>query len=272
MKNILSVFLSVLMVLGCTSLAFADSNSPNLQPIRTDIGQFTEVEILNAIDGISDPQKKDKITQYIFTPIYVTYGTEPVDNYILQNQDIISQINFLSQLSFSELDAVISKTLKEKIQLAKNSSNIYFLKSAAEFINEYSPEQIDIIETTTMNRVLTSPQEISLMALTPDRDYTRQYTMTYNTLTGAAIKFTMYLDWSVRNNVISKYTPTYTYWTNGLWSLDRCTMPTSSLYNAGQRGNVLLKGWFSNNILPTFTTCTVDAWFYNDGGCDFNEY
>ena len=68
------------------------------------------------------------------------------------------------------------------------------------------------------------------------------------------------------------YSSTTSYWTNGLWSLDRNTRPVSQLYNAGQRGNVVVKGYFSTNIGFMYTVCTIDAWFYNDGGCDFNEY
>ena len=254
-RKIICLLLVLLVVISNMNFAFADSQ------------QSTQDRALTILNSIDDTQKKDMIMD-IFSLCYMSFTTAPPTNDVTaQEQDIIKELERLSQMSSAELEDFITREIAETIKIVKETPNTFFTDSAYKVLEKYNfTNDIEVLKKTNIMEI---PIDKSVMAVIPDRDYTKTAYGTCNyPLFGVIGGMDVKVKWSVRNEVITTFSRSVTGYGSNYAEYGGHQLNSSGIYNAGQRANINVTGYFYLTLLPIVSSITADIWFYNDGGLD----
>lgn len=222
--------------------------------------------------AVQDVKKRDIIAE-ILEPTYITvsddfYSPGESEQQALE-RSTAKIIDKLSKLSCSELNEKLKSDQAKTAKLVNNSDEAYFLDDNQEIVTGLPKYELN--EPRTLN-TLDDANLVSLMSTetSATKSYSRSTTVYYKCAEGVAYSLAAKISWKAKNKKIIKYSSKASTWTNGLWSR-KYFKKTSDAINSRGFGHIVYTAKFQHNVgVPVTKTIKNGAWYYGDGGCDWN--
>lgn len=260
------------MIVSCIpTSAFAGASTPR---ITEGIDASDPVTL---ISSIQDKEKREMIER-LYTPIYVSYESGELNENIDEYDDInstIDNIKRLRKLSLIELQIEMKKRISELIRESMSKKSIgYFTDEGVELVKEYCPTEINMIRTEQNFNIDYALGKLQYVGDAEEKAGSKPYdstnTVGYTCAEGRAFALTVTIKWSVKNKKIVSRSSTSSTWTNGLWTRKSKKKTVDKIDSRGF-GHIVWKARFQHKVgLPVIKHVNNGAWFYADGGCDWN--
>lgn len=232
-------------------------------------GNPSQNKIEVALNDIDDPLKKEQIIQ-LLEPIYVSSSGSDARTSKELESDTLSTINELSKLSTYDLEKRYIAKLGDAVVYAKNNTDIYFTESGLAAVKKYFPNEINNLPKVQADVFGHPDGFINNTLRWPDRSYTKRNTVAWHSLQGVGFTLTVSIFWTVKNNKIVFKSSSASTTTNGLWKRKSLSKTIDKIDYRGF-GHIKYKAVFQRLAgAPILRHAYNGAWFYIDGGCDWN--
>lgn len=227
---------------------------------------------VSLINNIKDEYKKDLIIK-LFEPICVTVESEECiagDG----SDETIKTIKRLINMTNSELEQELSYNVKKLTTEAQEiEGKVFFTEEGINIVQEYCPE--DMNKVNAINNKMKYDKEINykdvIRRANANKLYKKSNTLGYTCAEGRAFSLTVNIEWvvNIKKKITSKSTSAST-WNNGLWTRKELKKTKDTIDSRGF-GNISWRTRFQHKVgMPVIKTINNGAWFYADGGCDWN--
>jgi hypothetical protein len=238
MKNIISLMIAVVLLFSCSIPAFAsDSEAKNTTNIVPN-------KVLNELNKITNKVDRDKIEQFLFTPLY---SESFVDDKVPANENSnIERIQYLNKFSGSELDKQIASQLRNTIDSKIQSPYVCFSDEAVSLAKQYCPEKLaELISKTVPEKILIEPA-MAALSFANCSYYRTIYFQEVNGFNVIMWKMSISIDWRTDSN----------------GNINYCKVPKKS-FTANPFAGVYFNRWGTESIAkyPGYATIHERALF-----------
>ena len=159
----------MLLIIGIPMMSFAQDNHFEVTSDSKDI-LLDGSEVVQILSDISDPVKKELLTEYCFKPLYWEVNTylskqsylDKIDEILVERAAKLEKIRSLSNSSVEVIQLEINNTIDNCIKRVSTHDNMYISTELFQYIQETMPEYIEQIKNKVIKEDVNLNAEIDI--------------------------------------------------------------------------------------------------------------